>query len=273
VARDDRRNRLVHVLSLKRALPAVIASLALTVVPGSATAAKKPLTFHASFGPGARLGGSTAIVFSGDIADRSVPVTELRLLTPAGVDLTSSGLGVASCTRPADDILSVMVPVAGDSPCPANALMGLGSATASLDLEPRIDGTATLDVYAGASVQDKPGLVVVANTYNPVRFHLFYQGYLYIPPPGYGVGVAILLPQAPKQPFGASLMLSRVRAAIGGSGITYTRTRHGRREKYHPRGVTLPRHCPRHGFRFRLIARFADGARRQADAVASCPKR
>ncbi|WP_027006674.1 hypothetical protein [Conexibacter woesei] len=258
---------------MRRGLPALAAALALAA-PGGAAAAQKALTFHAAFGPGARLGASTAIVFSGDIADRRIPVIELRLLTPAGVDLASSGLGVASCTRPRSDILSVVVPAADDSrPCPVNSLMGLGSAVASLDMEPRIDGTATLDVYAGGSVEDKPGLVIVANTYNPVRFHLFYQGYLYIPPPGYGVGVAILLPQAPQPPFGAALMLSHVRAAIGGSGITYTKTRHGHRETYHPRGVTLPEQCPRSGFRFRLIARFADGARRQADAVVACPKR
>jgi hypothetical protein len=269
MARHDRRNRLVHVL--RRALPAVVAALALAA-PGGATAANgQGLTFHASFGARARLGAPTAIVFSGDIADRGQPVTEIRLLTPAGVDLATSGLGVSSCSRPASDILDVMVPAAGGPPCPANALMGLGSAVASLDMEPRIDGSATLDVYAGGSVADKPGLVVVANTYNPVRFHLFYQGYLYIPPPGFGIGVAIMLPQSPSPPFGAALMLSRVKAAIGAPSITYTKRRRGRRVAYHPRGVTLPERCPRHGFRFRLIVRFADGTRRQADAVAPCP--
>jgi hypothetical protein len=271
MARDDRRDRVVHVLR-RAPLAALVAALALAV-PGGAAAAPRAVTFHASFGAGARLGAGASIVFSGDIADRAVPVSELRLLTPAGVDLTTSGLGVASCSRPASDIVAVMVQATNGPPCPANSLMGLGSAVASLDMEPRIDGSATLDVYAGASVQDKPGLVVVANTYNPVRFHLFYQGYLYIPPPGFGIGVAILLPQSPALPFGAQLMLSRVRAAIGGPGITYTKSRHGRRVAYHPRGVTLPATCPRDGFRFRLIVRFQDGARRQADAVAPCPRR
>jgi hypothetical protein len=250
-------------------LAAAAVATTLAVPPGAAGAG---LVFHASFGDGARLGRATSIVFSGDLRDNTTPVVDLRLLTPAGVDLASSGLGVASCRRPASEIQAVLSPPTSTALCPANSLMGTGAATASLDMEPKIDGAANLDLYAGASVADKPGLVIVANTYNPVRFHLTYQGYLYVPPPGFGVGVAILLPQVPTLPFGAPLLLSRVRARIGGPAIRYTKRAHGRRVSYHPTGVVLPRRCPRGGFRFRLIARFQDGARQQADAVARCPR-
>ncbi|WP_272474541.1 hypothetical protein [Baekduia alba] len=228
------------------------------------------MSFHVGFGDGARLGHDTSLAFAVSVSPKLTPVTELRLLTSAGIDLTSSGLGAASCRRPADEIAAVMNPVA-QNPCPANSLMGTGSAQAALLVEPAIDGAASLELHAGASVDDKPGLVVIANTYNPARFHLTYQGYLYIPPPGFGIGVAIRIPQIPQLPFGAPIALSHLQLVLGGPGISYTKRSHGRVMRYHPSGVPLPRRCPKAGFRFRLILRFADGGRSAVDDVVRCP--
>jgi hypothetical protein len=154
-------------------------------------------------------------------------------------------------------------------PCPPNSLMGRGSANAALLLEPAIDGAAHVALHAGAPVDGKPGLIAIADTYNPVRFHLTYAGYLYVPPPRFGVGVALKIPQIPELPFGAPIALSRVRLSIG-AGITYTKWAHGRSVRYRPAGVPLPRRCPRAGFRFRLILRFADRSRRSVDKVIRC---
>jgi hypothetical protein len=263
MARDARRDRLVHVL--KAALVGVVAAL---LVPAGASAA--PIDFSVRFGDGARLAGDTSLTFALAVSPKLTPVTELRLLTPAGIDLTSSGLGAASCRRPADEITAVMNPVAQD-PCPANSLMGSGSAKASLLLDPPVGGAATIELHSGATFENKPGLIVIANTYNPVRFHLTYQGYLYIPPPAFGIGVAIKIPQIPELPFGAPIALSRVRLTIGGRGIAYTKRLRGQRVSYHPAGVPLPARCPKHGFRFRLIVRFADGSRRALDDTLRCP--
>jgi hypothetical protein len=269
VARDDRRIGLVHVL--RRGLPALAAALALAA-PGGA-AAHSAVTFRASLGEGARLGHSTALTVSGTVDPELTPLASLRILTPAGIDLASSGLGIASCHRPADEIAAVMIPPASPTPCPRDSVMGTGAANAALLVEPHVSGTATLTLHAADTVADKPGLVVIADTYNPARFHLVYQGYLYVPPAQFGVGVAILIPQIPSLPFGVPIALTRFRLNIGDPHILYDKRVHGRTVRYRPRSVTLPSRCPRGGLRFRLIARFADGARRQADAVAPCPRR
>jgi hypothetical protein len=272
MARDDRRDRVLHVL--RRALPVVAAAVALAA-PGAASAANRQgLTFRASFGEGARLGAPTSLALSGTVDPALTPLTSLRLLTPAGIDLASSGLGIASCHRPASEIAAVMVPPTSTAPCPPNSTMGTGSATAALLVEPAASGTASLTLHSADAVEDKPGLVVIADTYNPARFHLAYQGYLYVPPPQFGVGVAILVPQIPALPFGVPIALTRFRLSIGDPHIMYTKKAHGRTVRYRPRSITLPQHCPRSGgLRFRLIARFPDGARRQTDAVAPCPQR
>jgi hypothetical protein len=268
VARHPRRHRLVHVL--KPALLGVVAALAAPVL-----ATAKPVDFDVGFGAGARLGESTSITVHLAVSLRLPPVTQFRLLTPGGMDLTSSGLGVASCRPPASEFAAVMNVVWRTEPCPRNSLMGTGSADAGLLLDPDapIHGVAVLGLSAGPAVDGKPGLVVVADTYHPVRFHLTYQGYLYVPPPRFGVGVAIMIPQIPRLPFGAPIALSRLRLAVGGPGITYTKRSRGRAVRYHPRGIPLPERCPRHGFRFRLILRFADGSRRSVDHVLGCPRR
>jgi hypothetical protein len=270
MARDDRRNRLVHVLT--RGLPAALVAALALAAPGAAVA-QRAVTFHASFGPGARLGHSTALTVSGAVDPGLTPLASLRILTPGGINLATSGLGVASCHRPADEIAAVMISLASTTPCPQDSVMGTGSANAALLVEPQVGGAATLTLHAADSVDDKPGLVVIADTYNPARFHLVYQGYLYVPPSQFGVGVAILVPQIPTLPFGVPIALTHFRLNIGDPRILYDKRVHGRTVRYRPRSILLPRRCPEGGFRFRLIARFADGARRQADAIVACPKR
>jgi len=124
---------------------------------------------------------------------------------------------------------------------------------------------------AGATIDDKPGLVILVDTYKPARMQLTYAGYLYIPPPAFGLGLAIKIPPIPKPPFGTQIALSTFHLAVGRRAISYTRLVHGRRVAYHPGGVPLPDVCPRKGFRFRVILRFADASRRTADALVPCP--
>ena len=205
----------------------------------------------------------------------------LRLLTPPGIDFSSSGLGMATCVRPEVELARVLNPVQRRL-CPGNALMGTGSARAELrlghdSLESRFDGGAQLALYSGESVGDKPGLIVVANTYHPMRAQLTYRGYLYIPPPEFGLGMALQVPQIPRPPLGAPIALSSFRLVVGAAWMRYVRTRGGRSEEYHPRGVPLPVSCPPKGFHFRAIVRFGDAdgrvIRKQADDWVACPAR
>jgi hypothetical protein len=271
---------------VRRALTgALLLLLLLAAAAGPAGAAttkhEPPVGFKVAFGDGAHLGASTALDIRLRVSSKMPLVNEVRLLTPAGIDLSSSGLGRAECRRPAPLILAVMNLV-DRRPCPVNALMGSGVATAELRFDPQevFDGAAQLAVYAGETYEDKPGLIVIANAHRPVRTQLTYQGYLYIPPPDFGVGMAIKVKAIPQPPFGAPVALASFHMVIGAPGLRYVRKAHGRSESYHPRAIPLPGRCPAGGFRFRAIVRFdADPAlghpkaeRHVADAIVPCPQ-
>jgi hypothetical protein len=236
------------------------------------SAAAGPIRFSAALGAGARLESSTSLTLRLGVPNSLPPLTEARLLTPAGIDLTASGLGLATCVRPETEILAVMhAPV--HQPCPANALMGTGTATAQLRFDPEeiYSATARLLLYAGEAVADRPGLLVLADAYRPVRAQLTYRGYLYVPPPGFGVGMALAVSPIPQPPFGVPVALSAFRLTVGGSSIRYARTSNGRRTSYRPEAIPLPRSCPNGGFRFRAVLRFEGGHREVRDTRVPCP--
>jgi hypothetical protein len=224
------------------------------------------------FADEARLGRSTAINVELHIDRRLSPVNDVRILTAAGLTLSESRLGAVACRRPPVEIAEIMNPVEHRR-CPANSLIGRGTATAGLVLseEETIFGAAVIELRAGVPVDDKPGLLITADTFSPARMQLTYAGYLYIPPPAFGLGLAIKIPPIPKPPFGAQIALSTFHLVVGQASITYNRIVRGRRVDYHPGGIPLPSVCPRGGFRFRVILRFADGSRRTADSVVPCP--
>jgi hypothetical protein len=258
-----------------RRLQVIAAPLVLCCVASTpAVAAPSPVRFAVAFGHSARLGDDTPMMLDLSVAAGLAPVTEFRLLTPPGVTLAGSRLGAAECRRPQVEITRVMGPVEHDR-CPDNSLLGVGTATAGLRLneEQTLLGSAVVELYAGAPFGDKPGLLVTADTYRPVRLQLTYAGYLYVPPGPFGVGLAILVSEIPRPPFGAPVALSRLRLEVGGASIRYRRSVHGRRTWYRPGGIPLPDACPRGGLRFRAILRFADATRRSVDARAPCPAR
>jgi hypothetical protein len=257
---------------LRRAVAVALAAGLLLCAATSATAG--PIGFSAGLGANARLGSSTSLTLSLDISGRLPPVTEVRLLTPAGIDLNASGLGLATCVRPEAEILDVMHPPL-HRPCPGNALMGTGTATAQLRFDPEevYSATARLDLYAGEAVADRPGVLVLADAFRPVRTQLSYRGYLYVPPPEFGIGIALAVSPIPQPPFGVPVALSRFRLTVGGSSIRYVRTSNGRRTSYRPQAIPLPHSCPKGGFRFRAVLRFDGGLRVVQDARVPCPRR
>ncbi|MCW2982881.1 MAG: hypothetical protein JWR63_451, partial [Conexibacter sp.] len=245
---------------------------AVAAAPAPGASATPPIRFGVELGDGARLGHRTEMTLDLHVSAAMAPTTEVRLLTPAGITLSDTRLGATSCRRPAAEIRDVQGPVRHGR-CPANSLMGTGTATAGLLLneEQTIFGAAAIELHAGASVDDKPGLLVTADTYNPVRMQLTYAGYIYVPPDAFGIGLALFVPALPHPPFGAPVALATLHLVVGRSSITYHRTVRGRSVPYHPGGIPLPPACTPGGFRFRAILRFADGARRSADAIVPCP--
>jgi hypothetical protein len=249
---------------LLRALAVLLVGCGLLAAPAGAQA---PIRFAVAFSDHARLGGSTAVQVRLGINPRLAPVTEIRLLTPPGLTLAESRLGTAPCGRPAIEVTKVMNAVAHGR-CPPNSLMGRGSATAGLllsELE-TISGAAFIELHAGPSIGDKPGLLITADTYHPARMQLTYAA-----PPPFGLGMALLIPPIPILPFDAQIALTDFHLVVGSSSIIYNKIVNGKRVAYHPGGIPLPDSCPRGGFRFRAIARFADGTRQSVDTTVPCP--
>src|SRR4051794_37246490 len=93
-----------------RLIALVVAFVALAAAPANAAVpdAPPPMHFSVAFGDGARLGAATSLTIGLGVAPGLLPVSEVRLFTPSGVDLSSSELGMATCKRPALQILSVM---------------------------------------------------------------------------------------------------------------------------------------------------------------------
>ncbi|HEV7495901.1 hypothetical protein [Baekduia sp.] len=238
----------------------------------AAAQVQAPVRLAARFSDEARLGRSTAVDIDLSIDHRLPRVTEVRLLTPSGMTLADSRLGIVPCRRPAFEFVNVLNAVVHGR-CPANSLIGKGSATAGLLLneDAPLFGAAFIELHAGPSVGDKPGLLISADTYNPARMQLTYAGYLYVPPAAFGLGLAIEIPSFANLPFDSEIALSDFHLVVGSPSITYNKVVHGRRVTYHPGGIPLPDRCPRRGFRLRAIVRFADGTRRTADATVPCP--
>lgn len=257
------------------AVRVLVACLALLcLASSSAVASTDPVRFTVALSHGARLGAETAVSLELRI-DPSLPaVTEFRLLTPAGLSLSESRLGAASCRSTKDQIERVMA-TAPHLRCPANSLLGTGRATATARLLVSEDemfvGGAAIALHAGAPFADKPGLLITADTFNPVWMQLAYAGYLYVPPAPFGLGLAILVPPIPNPPFEAPVSLSTLQLTVGRASITYYRFSRGRRIAYHPGGIPLRGSCPSEGLRFRAILRFADSSRRAVDALVPCP--
>lgn len=252
-----------------------LALLALACLPATA-AADQPVRLSAGFGSGARLGGQAALYFGLQIDERrlSTPATEIRLFAPAGIDI--GGLGLATCRIPPAALLDVLFPSFPVARCPPNAVIGRGTATAALLFDPEvapIRGDASITLYSSVAQADRPGLLVLAQTTNPVSTQMAYAGRLNPASRPFGLELALQIRAPADPPFGAAIALTRMRVTIGGDDLVYTRPAAGKREYYRPGGVGLPSRCPRGGLRFRAELRFADDSRRAAGTRVPCPRR
>jgi hypothetical protein len=242
-----------------------------------ATAAPASVALSVAFAPNARLGSPTAIAFDFRIDARRAPaaMTDLTVRTPAGVDFATSGLGVATCRPAQRDVLDVLARGHDLRPCPANAVLGRGDATAAIYYsdEETVAASGAITLYNGPPVGNRPGVVAYVRTQHPIRSQLVYAGGLFNAPRPFGLGMRLTLPPLPNSPFGAPISVARLTFDLGGEDIVYYELINGRRVKYRPGGLALPARCPRGGFRFRATVGFADGSARSGDATVPCPPR
>lgn len=257
---------------------ALLAVLCIGGWPALAVAATNPVRVTAAFDRKATLGFATPL----DVTLRldpsrltTAPLTHVTLSYPQELGLVSSGLGLASCTRPASDFAQVLISGPRLGGCPPNAVMGYGDAVAIVRL---VDGGqvireyATVTLLAGPIEDGQLGLVVYVEGQRPFGATLAFAGAVGDAPAPYGGALTVRMPVVPGLQDLATVSLVELRIVIGSRAIRYYERRHGRVVSYYPGGIDLPTRCPRGGFRFRAEVGFADGSRRSAATATPCPR-
>jgi hypothetical protein len=261
----------LRALSIARVGGALLsAALLLAMTPVGAVAATETATLHASFSPN-RLGTPTTITFSFHLATTEgsapPPLTHMDLRMPAGMNYTTTTLGLALC-KPAALLAN------GLRGCPANSRLGYGSARVEVPFGIG-GGTEIPEIQAVAGPSSTGNLTVLfyAHGLYPVDAQLAFSGEV-LPDSGrYGSQLSATIPLVASVPGGPDVSIVNVTTTIGPSHLTYYRHSHGRLVPFHPRGVSVPEHCPRGGFPFAASFTFQDSSTTSALTTVPCPRR
>jgi hypothetical protein len=238
--------------------------------PTAADAVEERATLQASFNPN-RLGVPTTIGFGFQLQTAEglapPPLTTVDLRLPAGLNYTTTTLGLAIC-HPA------LLLAKGAGGCPPNSRLGHGSAY----VEVPFGGSSghelpTIQAFAGPSTTGNMTVVFYAVGESPVSAQLIFTGEVLPDSRPFGSRLATLVPPVPSVPGGPDVSIVQVQATIGPAGLTYYRHRHGRLVPFHPRGVSVPEHCPHGGFPFAAQFTFQDGTSTTASTTVPCPRR
>jgi hypothetical protein len=250
---------------------AAAATLALCAACLPAAAAAAPtVALKAALLP-ERLGGGTTIKFALSIAfprrEKPLPVTLIELRYPAHLGIATSGLGLATCS-------ASTLEQEGPEGCPPNSVMGYGSGIAGVPFpaDPYVREAVRLTVFMAPLHEGRLGLLFFAFAGAPVRAELVFPGALLPSAAPFGGNLVTNVPLVPSWFEGPDVVLTRFSTTLGPSGITYWEYSRGRYIPYHPRGIRLPRTCPRGGFPFEAALTFEDGARADAHAAVGCPR-
>lgn len=217
-----------------------------------------------------RLGSSTTLAFrftigSGTPVSSPSPLVSVGLHFPADVAYATSALGAAEC----DPRLLARVGARG---CPTNSRIGSGTALVTVPFgSSTLTETVKLAIFVGRAEGEQIEVLYYATGTTPVIAQLVFPGELVSEPVGGEINTAIpLITTLPDAPDAA---VTELRSQIGPKNLLYTATSHGRRVRYHPRGIVLPLVCPHEGFAFSATFRFQSGASTSARSVVRCPFR
>ncbi len=250
------------------ALTGLSAALLCSAAAPRALAVTEAATLNASFSPD-RLGAPTTITFGFHLATAEgtapPPLTGIDLRMPAGINYTRTTLGLAIC----EPALLIANGLAG---CPPNSRLGYGTAVVEVPFGTG-SGHEIPEVQALAGPSPNGNLVVLfyANGLYPVDAQLAFTGEVLPDTGSFGSQLATTVPLVTSVPGGPDVSVVSVTSTIGPSHLTYYKRVHGRRVAFHPRGVSVPEHCPRGGFPFDGQFTFEDGTQTTAQTTVPCP--
>jgi len=257
-------------VSKTQALTALVAASLCGVAPASALAVTERASLHASFSPD-RLAAPTTISFGFHLSTTEglapPPLTRLDLRMPAGINYTSTTLGLAIC-QPAQ------LAAKGLAGCPANSRLGYGSAYVEVPFGTGA-GHEIPEVQAVAGPSPTGNMVVLfyANGLFPVSAQLTFSGEVLPDTGAFGSQLATSVPPVASVPGGPDVSIVSVQTTIGPTHLTYYKHVHGRLVAFRPEGVAVPERCPRHGFPFAAEFAFQDGSHTSASTTVPCPPR
>jgi hypothetical protein len=223
---------------------------------------------HVSLTP-ERLGAGTTITFGFKIATTPgqvpSPLTDIALLYPYNLGIGTSGLGLASCPLP-------RLEAEGPKSCPVNSHMGYGSAVVEVPFGPGIIRETTgITLLSGPVQHGHLALLFYANGISPLSAQIIFPGLILPATAPFGGRLQTTLPLVPSIPEAPDATVVSLHTTLGPLHITYYEHVRGRLVGFHPRGIVLPKRCPRGGFRFSAELGFQDGGRATAHTTVPCP--
>lgn len=253
----------------RRALPLTwVTALILACLPANAGASES-VKLAATLEP-ERLGQGTTVGFEFQIAAQGgrvpPPLVGMELRYPGNLGFALSGLGLATC-KPAT------LDVRGPKGCLPNSRMGFGSATAEIMVEGAIVAeTAEVTIVRGPTREGHLALLFYVNGSEPVRAQVVFPGALIPADLPFGGALSLGIPLVPSWPEGPDLAVVSLRSTLGPEHLTYFERVKGKTIAYNPKGILLPKVCPRGGFRFVGTFAFLDGSRATASTTVPCPR-
>ncbi|HEX3519840.1 MAG TPA: hypothetical protein VHT29_12485 [Solirubrobacteraceae bacterium] len=250
-------------------LTAALAAIVVGLCAAAPVCAETTASLGASFSP-YRLGARTTIElsfqFGAPAGQLPSALTEVEVQYPSNLGIAFSGLGLALCSASA-------LEAAGASGCPANSIMGHGSARAELRFGTQlVSESATISIARAPDQAGHIALLLYVSGPSPVNTQILSPAQI-LPAGGpFGGRLDIQVPLVASVPGAPDLAIVQLGVTLGPQGLTYYEELGGRVLAYQPSGIPLPPHCPRGGFPFAGAFTFADGSRVTARTVVSCPR-
>jgi hypothetical protein len=244
-----------------------LALLACACLPAAASGAPRA-KLNAALVP-ERLGAGTTIEFGFTLTNHGrapSPLTGLDLYYPANLGIATSGLGIETCS-------AAVLEVSGVEGCPSESRMGYGQALVVVPFGPTtLYETTQTTIFMAKVHRGHLGLLFYSTGESPVSAQIVFPGLVLPAEAPFGGDLATTIPLVPTLPGAPFASVVWLRTTLGPLNLTYYERTRGRYHAYHPRGVVLPRTCPRGGFQFAARFSFEDGAHTRARTAVPCPR-
>ncbi len=215
-----------------------------------------------------RLGKGTTIHFGFSIGFRGeepAPLKMIELRYPRHLGIATSGLGLSTCR--ASQLIGH-----GPPGCPSTSVMGHGTGLVEVPFGAGlIREGVRLTTFMAPLHEGHLGLLFYVEAERPVAAELVFPGIVLPSAAPFGGDLATSVPLVPTVPEAPDAVLAQFATTIGPEHITYWEYSRHNYIPYHPRGILLPKHCPRGAFQFAATLAFYDGAQASAHTVVPCP--